>query len=113
MRNPAYFDNDLGIYKDFHFTTARYVEIRASATNWINHPLRQFGLAGNSDQQLNFQLQTPATCAGCVNIDPKTGISTPILVTSESPTNINTVTTGTPLWKTGSRFVTLAAKFYF
>ncbi len=108
MRNPAYFDSDLGIYKDFHFTSSRYIEFRASATNWLNHPLRQFGLAGNSDQSLNFQQNTPATCAGCVDSN-----GNPLTVVSESPTNVNTQTTGKPAFKTGSRFVTLAAKFYF
>jgi hypothetical protein len=79
------------------------VEIRASATNWLNHPLHQFGLANNSDESLNFVSTTPATCAGCAGLN----------VQSESPTNTNTLTTGTPAFKTGSRFVTLAAKYYF
>jgi hypothetical protein len=108
MRNPAYFDNDLGIYKDFHITPSRYIQFRASATNWLNHPLKQFGLAGNSDQSLNFQQTSNATCAGCVNAD-----GTPIQVISISPTNTNTLTTGKPAFENGSRFVTLAAKFYF
>jgi hypothetical protein len=34
-------------------------------------------------------------------------------VTSISPTNTNTLTTGVPAFKTGSRFVTLALKYYF
>jgi hypothetical protein len=108
MRNPAYIDNDLGIYKDFHMSEHRYIEIRASATNWLNHPLRQFGLAGNSDIQLNFQSNTPATCAGCVDSTGKA-----LTVISSSPTNTNATTTGTPAFKAGSRFVNLAAKFYF
>lgn len=108
MRTPSYWDSDLGIYKDFHFTSSRYIQIRASATNWLNHPLPQFGLANTSDEQLNFQQSTPATCSGCVNAN-----GTPIQVISESATNTNTTTTGTPAFKTGARFVTLAAKFYF
>jgi hypothetical protein len=108
IRNPNYWDSDLGIYKNFHFNETRYVQIRASATNWLNHPLRQFDLANNSDEQLNFNLNSSATCAGCV--DSK---GNPLTVTSISPTNTNPLTTGTPAFKTGSRFVTLAAKFYF
>jgi hypothetical protein len=108
MRAPAYFDTDLGIYKDFHFTESRYIELRATANNWLNHPLRQFGLAGNGDISLNFQQTAPATCAGCV--DSK---GVPLNVVSISPTNTNTTTTGMPGFKTGSRLVTLAAKFYF
>ena len=108
MRNPAYFDSDLGIYKDFHFTESRYIELRATANNWLNHPLRQFGLAGNGDISLSFQLKTNATCAGCV--DP---MGNPLVITSISPTNTNATTTGIPGFKTGARLVTLAAKFYF
>jgi hypothetical protein len=109
MRNPAYFDTDLGIYKDFHFTESRYIEIRASAVNWLNHPLRQFNATGNNgDISLNFQQSTPATCAGCVDSTGKA-----INVISISPTNTNTLTTGIPEFKVGQRLVTLAAKFYF
>jgi hypothetical protein len=94
LREPHYVDSDLGIYKSFKIHEAQRVEIRATATNWLNHPLPQFGLAGNSDISLSFQ----QTLNG---------------VTSLSPTNTNTTTTGTPAFKTGSRFVTLAAKYYF
>ena len=36
-------------------TDAQRVEVRISATNWLNHPNAQFGLAGNSDNQLVVQ----------------------------------------------------------
>jgi hypothetical protein len=115
MRNPAYFDSDLGIYKDFHITEHRYFEFRATANNWLNHPLKQFGLAGNSDISLNFQGEAPATCSGCSTTTTSNGVTTttPINVISISPTNTNTTTTGKPVFKTGDRLVTLAAKFYF
>ncbi len=96
IRNPNYFDTDLGIYKSFHIAETQRIEIRASATNWLNHPLRQFGLANNSDQELQFE-----------NINTVTGVN------SLSSTNTNPTTTGVPAFKTGSRFVTLAAKYYF
>jgi hypothetical protein len=95
MREPNYFDSDLGVYKAFAVRESQRVEIRASATNWLNHPIPQFGLAGNSDISLNFQETSPSG------------------VVSLSPTNTNTTTTGIPAFKTGSRFVTLAAKYYF
>jgi hypothetical protein len=110
MRNPNYWDSDLGIYKNFHLTETRYIQIRAQATNWLNHPLRQFGLAGNADSSLSFNQSTPATCSGCYNV--VNGQQVPINIVSLSPTNTSTAT-GTPAFKTGSRFVTLAAKFYF
>jgi len=103
LRNPAYFDTDLGIYKSFHVTESQRIEIRASATNWLNHPLRQFGLANTSDESVQFNQSTPATCTGCAGLT----------VNSLSPTNTNATTTGVPQFKTGSRFVTLAAKYYF
>jgi hypothetical protein len=108
IRNPNYWDSDLGIYKNFHITETRFIQIRASATNWLNHPIRQFGLANSLDGQLSFVQTSDATCSGCV--DSK---GNPLQVTSLSQTNTNAQTTGTPAFKTGSRFVTLAAKFYF
>jgi hypothetical protein len=108
MREPNYWDSDLGVYKNFHITESRYIQIRASATNWLNHPLRQFGLANSSDETLSFVGTTSATCGGCVDSN-----GNPLQVTYLSPTNTNPLTTGKPEFKTGSRFVTLAAKFYF
>jgi hypothetical protein len=95
IRNPNYFDTDLGIYKSFRVTESQRVEIRASATNWLNHPLRQFDLENTNDESLHFY-----------NPGPNSTVSL-------SPTNTNTTTTGVPAFKTGSRFVTLAAKYYF
>jgi hypothetical protein len=108
MRYPNYWNSDLGIYKSFRIREGQKLEVRASATNWLNHPLGQFALANNSDESLNFQQTTNATCAGCV-----TSSGAPLQVVSVSPTNTNTLTTGVPAFKTGSRFVTLAVKYYF
>ena len=116
MRLPNYWDSDLGIYKSFRVREGQRVEFRASATNWLNHPLSQFGLANQGDLQLNFQQTTNATCSGCFTTSTdSTGktVTTPIQVVSSSPTNTNTQTTGIPGFKTGSRFVTLAVKYYF
>ncbi len=103
MRQPNYWDSDLGIYKNFHITESQFIQFRASATNWLNHPLGQFGLANNSDISLNFQQSTPATCTSCTGLN----------VVSSAPSNQNSSTTGAPAFKTGSRFVTLALKYYF
>jgi hypothetical protein len=108
IRGPNYWDNDLGVYKNCHFNESRYLQFRASATNWLNHPLRQFGLANNSDEQVSFIGTASATCSGCVDSNGNA-----LQVQYLSPTNINTTTTGTPAFKTGSRFVTLSTKFYF
>jgi hypothetical protein len=108
MRAPNYWNNNLGVYKDFHFNDTRYLQFRISATNWLNHPLRQFGLANDSDEEISFIGTSNATCAGCV-----TSSGAPLQVQSLSPTNTNTLTTGTPAFKTGDRTVTVATKFYF
>lgn len=112
MRTPNYWDSDLGVYKSFHIKEAQRIEFRVTATNWLNHPLRQFGLAGAADESLNFTRQTNATCAGCVTMNAN-GTTSPIVVNSLSPTNTNTTTTGIPAFKTGARFLTVAAKYYF
>lgn len=108
IRSPNYWDSDLGIYKNFHITESRYIQFRVSATNWLNHPLRQFDLASSADDTISFIGTENATCGGCV--DSK---GNPLQVQYLSPTNTNTSTTGKPAFKTGSRFVTLATKFYF
>lgn len=42
MRAMSYFNNDLAISRSFRIHENHQVEIRASAFNWLNHPLRQF-----------------------------------------------------------------------
>ena len=55
IRTPHYFGSDLAIFKAFRVNDSQRVEIRVSATNWLNHPNAQFGLAGNADNQLAVQ----------------------------------------------------------
>jgi hypothetical protein len=112
MRSPGYFDSDLGIYKSFAVHEGQRVEIRASAQNWLNHPLKEFGLAGDGDESISFVKNSPATCSGCTSTN-SSGATVPLTVTSISPTNTNPTTTGVPAFETGFRFVTLAAKYYF
>ncbi|HEV7220364.1 MAG: carboxypeptidase regulatory-like domain-containing protein [Terriglobales bacterium] len=92
VKGPAYFDSDLGLFKNFKITERQNVQFRVSATNFLNHPLPQFGLAGTSDESLNF-----------------TGSSNTVL----SQTNTNATTTGKPRFKIGSRQVTFAFKYFF
>lgn len=132
---PAYFDSDLGIYKSFKITESKSVQFRVQATNFLNHPLPQFGLAGTSDQTINLQqnstFQFPYTAvvgapaptgsqtvqqANCsyagANADAG-GTNCNYTVHSIAATNQNNVTTGKPAFKTGQRVVTFSAKFYF
>ena len=54
IRTPHYFGSDLAIFKAFRVTDAQRIEVRISATNWLNHANAEFGQNGNSDNQLNF-----------------------------------------------------------
>lgn len=92
---PAYADSDLGLYKTFHIHEHQNVQFRVTATNFINHPLRQFGLAGNGDETLNF---TGTDANGNQFL---------------SQTNTNTTTTGKPGFTTGQRQVMFAVKYLF
>jgi hypothetical protein len=42
IKGPAYFDSDLALAKQFHVTEGQTVEFRASAFDWLNHPLNAF-----------------------------------------------------------------------
>ena len=92
VKGPAFFNSDLAIYKDFLFKEHQKVEFRLSAFNFLNHPLPQFGISGNSDISLNFS-------------GPNSTLS---------QTNLNALTTGTPLYKNEvPRVIEFAVKYNF
>jgi hypothetical protein len=102
IKGPAFFNSDLAIYKDFVFMEHKKVEFRLSAFNFLNHPLPQFGISGNSDINLNFATSTAGSCG---NAPAPCGLS---------PTNLNTLTTGSPLYKNNvPRVIEFALKFMF
>jgi hypothetical protein len=123
IRAPAFFDSDLGLYKSFKITESKRVELRIQATNFLNHPLRQFGLGGTGDETINLQqntnLQIPSTATGPYgNICGALGLtvsngSCTYVEHSIAPTNTNSAMTGKPAFKIGQRVLTFAAKFYF
>ncbi len=123
MRGPAYFDSDLALFKNFQITERQKLQFRISAVNFLNHPLRQFGLAGTSDESLNFTnnytVPISASATGsagneCAYLkDPVSNGFCQARVTGISPTNTNATTTGIPAFKTGSRTLTFAVKYYF
>ena len=80
---PAFFNSDLGLFKNFNFTESRKLQIRFNAYNFLNHPLWSFN--GN-DMSLGF--------------DPTTGKE-------------NIPLFGTVTEKQGHRIIQVAAKFYF
>lgn len=117
IHNPSYFDSDLALYKNFKITERQRVQFRVSATNFLNHPLPQFGLAGTSDNALNFTSHTFMTenslseCQLLLNSSATAPCQVPI--TGISPTNTNTTTTGKPAFKNGQRSLLFALKYYF
>lgn len=125
IRNPNYFDSDVALFKNFQITERQKLQFRISATNWLNHPLGQFGLAGNGDESLGFGLNTPYTISGsalgstgneCAFLNASINAATNTCTTntvSLSQTNTNPQLTGKPAFKTGSRQVLFAVKYYF
>jgi Carboxypeptidase regulatory-like domain len=84
MKGPAYFNADIAVLRDVRVAESQHIQFRASAFNFLNHPLPQFGLGSD------------------VN-----------LAMSSSGSNTNTATTGTPQYKTGRRVVEVALKYNF
>jgi hypothetical protein len=113
---PAYFDSDLALYKNFKITERQSVQFRVSASNFLNHPLAQFGLAGNSDETLNFtrtSFMTENNASECALLNNGAAAPCQVKITSISPTNTNPTTTGKPAFKTGQRIMLFALKYYF
>lgn len=54
LSGPSYFDSDLAVYKTFHITESQALQFRASAFNFLNHPLPGF----SSDDPITIKLQT-------------------------------------------------------
>jgi hypothetical protein len=85
IKGPAFFDTDLGAYKNFSIRDHQNVQFRLTAFNFLNHPLPQFGLGSD----VNLNLQGPGG------------------------TNNNPTSTGTPEFKVGRRVLELAVKYNF
>ena len=83
LYGPAFFNTDLGLFKNFQVTESKKLQIRMNAYNFLNHPLWSFNGA-------NLNLGFNGT----------TGL-------------INTPLFGTVTTKQGHRVVQLAAKFTF
>jgi len=105
---PAYFDSDLAVYKSFKITGNQSFQLRVSATNFLNHPLKEFDASGgNADVNLQFYNTTNVT------VTDSPGNNTTHTLQTLSQTNTNSSTNGTPLAKAGSRSILFSAKYYF
>ena len=102
IKGPAFFNSDLAVYKDFAFKEHQKIEFRMSAFNFLNHPLWQFGISGNSDVNLNFSLPSSSSCG---NAPYPCGLAF---------TNQNATTNGAPLYKNNvPRVVEFTLKYMF
>jgi hypothetical protein len=80
---PAFFNSDLGLFKNFQFKESKKLQLRFNGTNFLNRPLWSFN---GSNLGLGF--------------DSGTG-------------KVNTPLFGTVTQKQGHRIIQVAAKFYF
>src|SRR5207244_1334590 len=80
---PAFFNSDLGLFKNFQIKEQMKLQLRFNGYNFLNHPLWSFN--GNN---LNL------------GFDSKTGV-------------LNTPNFGTVTQKQGHRVIQVALKFYF
>lgn len=72
MSMGSYFDNDLAVYKTFHIHNDQNIQIRASAFDWLNHPLPDFS---SSNQVTLRYLVNYTTKAITLNTNPNGGTS--------------------------------------
>ncbi|HEX7422994.1 MAG TPA: carboxypeptidase regulatory-like domain-containing protein [Terriglobales bacterium] len=100
ITGPAYFNSDLGVYKDFKITERQTLQFRVQAFNFLNHPLRDFTKA-QSDLTLSFICGSSSLCTPSA-LDP-----------ALSTTNTNTALTGKPLYTVGRRVMEFAIKYSF
>jgi hypothetical protein len=56
MSAGAYFNNDLAVYRAFHITERQQIQFRASAFNWLNHPLPGYSTASGGPLALNYNV---------------------------------------------------------
>jgi len=84
---PAFFNWDMGLFKNFNITETKKLQFRVEMYNWLNHPLYSFN---GSNLNLNF-VQDPVTQQF-----------------TQSNANFGITTE-----KQGNRIIELAVKFYF
>jgi hypothetical protein len=56
MSAGAYFNNDLAIYRSFPIHEGQQIQFRASAFNWLNHPLPGFSTSTGGPLALNYNV---------------------------------------------------------
>ncbi len=85
VSGPAFFNSDLGLYKNFNISESKKIQFRFNAYNFLNHPLWSF-IGGSANTKLVYN---PTTA------------------------KFDNSLFGTTTEKQGRRFVMLTLKFYF
>jgi hypothetical protein len=101
IHGPKYINSDLSFARNFKVTERQNIQFRASAFNFMNHALPQFGLA--SDQNLAL----PCNSSTLSSVTPTCDLG---------GTNTNNGlhgTTGKPAYEYGRRVVEVALKYSF
>jgi hypothetical protein len=86
---PAFFNWDMGLFKNFQIGEKKKIQIRANGYNFLNHPLWSF--PGGSNTTLNY---TQASGGGAITEQPNSNF-------------------GIATEKNGHRIIMLTVKFYF
>jgi len=86
IKGPAFFNNDLSLFKTFQIRESKKFEIRVSAYNFLNHPLASFNPT-NGGQTLTLNLNSAGQ-----NTNPRFGYAD---------------------YYNGNRTIQFAGKFYF
>ena len=60
MSMGSYFDNDLALYKSFAIFHDQSIQFRATAPNWLNHPLPEFSNANQVNLHYNVDYSSKA-----------------------------------------------------
>ena len=84
---PAFFNSDLGLFKNFQIKESMKLQFRIQANNFLNHPL--WSMSQGSAMNLSFSQDASGKITQ------------------------NNTQFGTAQYKTGQRIVQLAVKFYF
>jgi hypothetical protein len=78
IHGPAYFNSDLAVFKTFKMTERQSLEFRASAFNFLNHPLDSFQNNGDLKMFFNVAQANEAVAAYTftpANATPPAGVS--------------------------------------
>jgi hypothetical protein len=74
---PAFFNWDMGIFKNFRITESKSIEFRINGYNWLNHPLWSFYQSGGTNLTMQLDPTTYTTNNPKGNpVNPLFGVAT-------------------------------------